>query len=181
VNKYKLLVSFMFLSFSLYACFAKVTENNDCESWLENAVMSVEEVTSDKRFKMALKQIALSCNNIASEKIRSDVNKSILLSVEDRQLILQKTVASYYSDSCLDTKATEPASHLIYVCLGEDFPNGPMASMLSSIDAASYMLGKVIEKRLKASNLSEFHSRKFMLNYYMGAAVDMEGRSIRLQ
>jgi hypothetical protein len=179
VNKYKLLFSFMFLSFNFYGCVAQESGGNDCERWLENAVISVEKVTTDKRYEMALKQIALSCNNIVSEKIRSDVDKSLLLSVEDRQLLLQKTVANHYSDSCLDTKATEPASRLIYVCLGDDFPNGPMASMLGSIDAASYMLGKVIEKRLKASNLSEFHSRKFMLNYYMGAAVDMEGRSIK--
>ncbi len=179
MNKYKLLFSFIFLSFNFYGCVAKESGDNDCARWLENAVISVEKVTIDKRFEMALKQIALSCNNFVSNKIRSDVNKSLLLPVEDRQLLLQQTVAKHYSDSCLDTKAIEPASRLNYVCQEDDFPNGPMASMSGSIDAASYMLGKVIEKRLKALNLNEFHRRKFMLDYYLGAAVDMERRSIK--
>ena len=156
-------------------CTADNASKTQCDKWIVNAVKTVESVPPKDRFKRSLDQLQSACEQLIPDKLKQAAKNSLqTTSVSQRQTILQQATAPYFSKSCLDIGAGQSAKQLMHICLGEDFLNGPYTSILPNIDAASYLYGKVIEKEFKNARLDPFYAKKFLLNYFLGAALEFE-------
>ena len=172
------IATFLFICSTSSNCAAKDEPKNLCDQWIINAAKTVESAPSSDRFKRSLEQLQSACETTIPGELRQAATKSLAaLSVKERQNILLQATTSYFSKSCLDIAADQPAKKLMHICLGEDFPNGPYTPLLPNIDAAAYLYGKAIEQELKKSGLDQFHAKKFLLNYFLGAALEREKNS----
>ena len=151
-------VTFLFICITSSNCAAADEPKTLCDQWIINAVKTVELAPSHDRFKRSLEQLQSACEITIPGELRQAAKKSLAaLSVKERQNILLQATTSYFSKSCLDIAADQPAKKLMHICLGEDFPNGPYTSLLPNIDAAAYLYGKAIEQELKKWLLVDHH------------------------
>ena len=96
----------------------------------------------------------------------------------DRSKVLRQASADYFPKICMTQAHASGSAILLHPsCLSPEFANGPLSLFLKNLDVAAYMYGQAIEKEFKKNNFDPSHSKRFMLNYYLGAAIEFESRN----
>ena len=169
----KTLLSIFILSVVTTGCYSKA-KITTCPSWLDSAILAIESIPPNARYKQSLIEISRQCNDDLPLILKKAAQRSLSVSPVKRSKLLQNAAASYFSSSCLDSDSTEPASKLNHICLGKDFIDGSYTSITENISVAAYMFGKAIENELNKSKNNPEKIKKFMLNYFLGAAQEFE-------
>ena len=118
------LIFFIVFIFS-NSCAAE-TNSNICPNWIESAIKNVESVSPEKRFIQSLTEISRKCNIFIPENLKQAASKSISQTSKNRSIMLQKSTATYFSTSCMESDATVAAKKLNHICLGDNFTDGAL-------------------------------------------------------
>jgi hypothetical protein len=159
-------------------CINKQVLATPCEQWMESAVKAVESVPPAQRFETALQQVSKACKEAIAESLRNAaVNSLKHKDFTKRRKILMAASAPYFPDACQDTPVSHPAKRLLHICLGSDYKGGTYTSVLDNVDAAAYLFGKALEKNFNDAGIDADDQKKFLLNYFLGAALAYESNS----
>lgn len=167
------------LTIGAVSCDAGASTTDNCTKWLTGAIKQQESVTPDKRFSVSLEQLANVCTGVFPQPLQQAIVQSKNVKADAQLIHLQKAVKTYFPETCSDTGATVAAKYLPHVCLGEDLNTGTYSSILENVASAAYLFGKVVEQELLKSELDKHRVKRFMLNYFLGAAHSFEQRQAR--
>jgi hypothetical protein len=155
---------------SLAACAAQVTEVEDCSLWLDETNTLVGSVPVPDRYQKTLELLATGCE-IIPQSLKEAARQSLKSPSIEQAAILGRAAAPYFASACASEEFSMPASKLLHICLGSDFPHGEFGSMLSKIDAASYLYGKALQQEFINSGVYDQHGKRILLNFFLSNAV----------
>ncbi len=162
----------------LVAATCRASGASGCEKWLSDANRTIEKVPMAQRWEKTLEVLAQACE-VVPAGLRGAAEKSLRKSrAEQRQAILEAS-SSYFSQACLPSDPGMPASKLLHVCLGSDYPNGEFGSILQDLDAATYLYGKALQRELEKAGLYEQQGRRVLGNFFLSNALSRESERAR--
>lgn len=144
-----------------------------CEKWLVDGNRAIEEAPVAQRWDKTLELLAQGCE-VVPAGLRAGAERSLGKSRPEQLRAILEASSSYFSQECVASDPAMPASKLLHVCLGSDYPRGEFASMLENIDAATYLYGKALQRELEQAGLYKEHGQRVLANFFLSNAVSRE-------